>query len=168
MDKYNMPLHIRQHSLVVCEIALSIARALKETGENINLDEVRAAALLHDITKQSSIQTGENHAETGAELLRKLGYGRIAEIVQAHIIPRDGGTRVTAEEVVSYADKRVIHDQKVSLDERFDYLIKRYGRDESAVQRIKNMGKRMQAIEEKIQKRTKLVSEDKYILQKKS
>ena len=31
------------------------------------------------------------------------------------------------EKIVYYADKRVNHDKIVSLDERFDYLLKRYG-----------------------------------------
>jgi len=152
MDKYDMLPHIREHSYVVSKVALSIARDLNSNGNNFDLDEIESASLLHDITKTRSLESGEDHAKTGGELLEKLGYDRIAKIVRAHITPPDCGKRLTVEELVSYADKRVLHTQVVSLNERFDYLFKRYGKDSRAVDRISAARERAQQIEDKIAK----------------
>ncbi len=156
MDKYNMLSNIKRHSIVVCKIAMSIAENLNANGENLNLPEIFAAALLHDITKTRSLETGENHAITGAKVLRELGYERIAEIVREHIAPENSGETITEEEIISYADKRVLHDRLVSLDERFDYLVKRYGKNEKAVNRINTMKEKIKETENRILKKTDL------------
>jgi putative nucleotidyltransferase with HDIG domain len=130
MESYQMLPHIREHCAVVCTVALALANELNKNGEQLNLHEIEAAALLHDITKTNSIRSRENHADTGAHLLRSLGYERIAQIVNAHISVSvmDANGRVTEEEVVNYADKRVQHSTVVSLDQRFEDLMQRYGR----------------------------------------
>ena len=130
MEHYQMLPHIREHCALVCTVAVALANELNKNGEQLNLHEIEAAALLHDITKTNSIRSRENHAETGAQLLRSLGYLRIAQIVNAHIsVPdMDANGRVTEEEVVNYADKRVRHSTVVSLDQRFEDLMQRYGR----------------------------------------
>jgi len=135
---------------MVCRLALHIARALINAGADLNIEEIEAAALLHDITKTRSLETGENHALTGGKLLRELGYERIAKIVEEHIHPGRGGSAVTAEEIVSYADKRVLHDSVVSLDERFDYLVNRYGCNALALDRIRAAKLRAEEIEKKL------------------
>jgi putative nucleotidyltransferase with HDIG domain len=124
--------NIIRHCIKVAEIALSISMELNRRGENLNLNVVEAAALLHDITKAESLDSGEDHSLTGYRLLRKLGYNRIAEIVREHVfLLKDPDTpRVSEEEVVNYSDKRVRHDQIVTLRERFDDLRVRYCKDE--------------------------------------
>ncbi|MCD6486780.1 MAG: HDIG domain-containing protein, partial [Syntrophobacterales bacterium] len=63
--------HIVLHSLQVCRIAMFLADSLEA---DLNPDLVQAAALLHDITKTRSIETHENHAQTGKQLLIRLDY----------------------------------------------------------------------------------------------
>ena len=151
MESYGMLPNIRAHSITVCRFALAIAQAVDQTGSNFNLAAIEAACLLHDITKTRSLETGENHAHTGAELVRELGYTLIAGMVQEHVTPADhSGEDITAGELISYADKRVLHDRVVSLEERFCYLYERYGRDEHAVQRISRARIRTQQIEDKL------------------
>ena len=151
MEAYGMLPNIRAHSLTVCRFALAIAQAVNQAGSNFNLVAIEAASLLHDITKTRSLETGENHARTGAELLRELGYAPIAGMVQEHVTPADnGGGDITAGELLSYADKRVLHDRVVSLEERFCYLFERYGESEQAVERISRARIRTQEIENKI------------------
>jgi len=132
LKRYNGMENIIRHSITVAEVAVSISRALNRRGENLNLDVVEAAALLHDITKAESLDSGEDHSLTGYRLLRKLGYKRIAEIVREHVfLLKDPDLpRVSEEEVVNYSDKRVRHDQVVTLKERFDDIRVRYCRDE--------------------------------------
>lgn len=150
IDAHRMLPHIRRHSLVVCDVAVSLARLLNTRGYHFDIAEVEAAALLHDITKTQSLETGEDHARTGAELLESLGYYRIACIVRQHIHPDDCPDTISVEELISYADKRVLHDRPVSLRERFDYLLERYGHTELAVKRIQQAFHRTRVIEQKI------------------
>jgi len=152
MERYQMLPHIREHCLIVSRVALALAEELNKNGAQLSLPEIEAAALLHDITKTKSIHSHENHAETGAQLLGSLGYGRIAQIVHAHIsIPdMDVDGRVTEEEVVNYADKRVRHSTIVSLDQRFEDLMQRYGRNREAQNYIMLQQTRTRALEDKI------------------
>lgn len=150
MKAYGMLPNIKAHSISVCRFAIAIAQAVNRAGGSFNLAAIQAAALLHDITKTRSLETGENHARTGAGLLRELGYAAVADMVAEHVTPADNGDDLTAGELISYADKRVLHDRIVSLDERFGYLYERYGRDEHAVQRISGARIRTQQIEDKL------------------
>ena len=130
MDHYDMLPNIREHSIMVADLAIIIGRELNKNRTGLDLDLIEAAALLHDITKTESIKTGENHSKSGGERLRNLGHHRIAEIVEQHVIPDKIEGNISEEEVVCYADKRILHDKIVSLDERFEYLLKRYGKNE--------------------------------------
>ncbi len=150
MEAYNMLPHIQRHSIAVSEVAVSIAEALNAAGHFYRIVDIEAAGLLHDITKTKSLETGENHAETGAALLEELGYGHIAEMVRQHVTPEDAGPELSAAEIVSYADKRVLHDRVVSLEQRFKYLVARYGVSDRACERISAAKQRAMDIEEKI------------------
>jgi putative nucleotidyltransferase with HDIG domain len=124
-----IPQHVIVHCLQVDRVARYLAQALNAQGETLDLMLVEAASLLHDITKIDGLQSGENHAVTGAKLLRELGYPRVAQVVSHHIVlpTRPLLMKVTEEEVVNYADKRVMHDRIVTLQERFEDLQRRYG-----------------------------------------
>jgi len=121
--------HIVRHSLQVCRVAELLVQQLREKGRTLNRDLVRAAALLHDITKTRSLTTGEQHSESGCKLLADRGYAEVGDIVRQHVkldIYFDSDAPSEAE-IVNYADKRVLHDRIVSLDERMAYILERYG-----------------------------------------
>jgi len=120
--------HIKEHSETVTRVAKEIAQRLNSAGKNIDIELVVAAALLHDVTKTRSLETGEDHAETGAELIRGKGYVDVSEIVRQHVRLDDepGNETITEAEIVNYADKRVIDREIVDLKERRDYILKRY------------------------------------------
>lgn len=42
-------------------------------------------SLLHDITKTRSLITNEPHDVTGGELIRKLGYPKVAPAAEQHL-----------------------------------------------------------------------------------
>ena len=124
-----MPGHMVAHSIQVCRVARLLTGALVQRGGSLDGDLVTAAALLHDITKPQSFETGENHCETGAAFLSKRGYDRVGKIVGQHV-RLDGyvpGGLPTEAVIVNYSDKRVLHDQVASLDRRMEYILKRYG-----------------------------------------
>ena len=151
MVRYAMLPNIVEHSRQVMRVSLAITDHLRE-GLPINRDLIVAAALLHDITKTRSLQTGEKHADSGGVLLRKLGFRRVAEIVEQHVTIPDlnlqGG--LEEREIVYYADKRVMHNVIVGLDERVDDLIKRYATDEKIRRRILLNKNQALAVERKI------------------
>jgi len=132
-------------------VSLAITDNLK-TGASINRDLVMAAALLHDITKARSLETREPHDHSGGELLRELGFERIGEIVKQHVILLDFNPeeRLEEREIINYADKRVMHDRIVSLAERLEDLIQRYGTTEEIKNLIRQNESLVFAIEKKI------------------
>ncbi len=122
--------HIVDHSRQVCRVAGLLVDGLRAGGVTLNPDLVRAAALLHDITKTRSFDTRENHAATGADLLRARGFPEVGRIVGQHVALEayPEASPPGEAEIVNYADKRVLHDRIVLLDERMDYILERYGR----------------------------------------
>lgn len=130
MGEYRMLENIISHSFAVAKVALFLSVELNKKGQRIDLRLVEAASLLHDLTKTECLKTKEDHALTGSQLLKRIGYERVGEIVARHIwLGREGDPlSVCEEEIVNYADKRVMHDRIVSLEERFRDLKERYGK----------------------------------------
>jgi uncharacterized protein len=150
IDASDMLPNIKKHSHAVCRVAVMIAKTLNAQGAHYELAEIEAAALLHDITKTRSLATAENHSLTGAETVAARGYHSVADIIRQHVTPDNGGHAVTAAEIVSYADKRVLHDRVVPLHERFAYLKTRYGKSTQALCRIEAAKQRTKNIEQRI------------------
>jgi uncharacterized protein len=130
MEQALMPEHIQKHSFVVAQLAVYLGRRLNQNSVRLNLELLEAGALLHDIAKARSLSTGERHEDLGARMLADWGYALISPIVKEHVILNTAVLHgsITESLVVNYADKRVKHDQVVSLRERFSDLIKRYAR----------------------------------------
>ena len=154
METYEMLPNIRAHSIKVCEISMTIASAVIDFGGTIDCQLVTAGALLHDIAKTQCIKTHEDHAKTGEQLLCSLGYTKTARIVAEHIIPEKNSGALAPSEIVAYADKRVLHDNVVSLDTRFQYLEETYGSHKQAMVYFSKMRQSMDVIEVRIIKST--------------
>lgn len=125
-DGYHMPENIRRHTLQVTRIAVFLARKLNQNGVKVNVTLVERGALLHDIDKILTIKNNK-HGEVAEQILLRRNYPELARIAITHRFKyiRDP-TLSWEEKVVNYADKRVKHDQIVSLDERFTDLLIRY------------------------------------------
>ncbi len=128
MEKYNMLTNIKEHSIVVAKVAKIIARGLNNGGINISLKKVVAGALLHDIGKTPSLQSGGDHSKIGASICLENGFEELAEIVREHVrlIRFDINKSPEEKEIVFYADKRVNHNKVVPIEERLAYVIERY------------------------------------------
>jgi putative nucleotidyltransferase with HDIG domain len=140
------------HSIEVTKVALYLAVELNKRGQRIDLGLVEAASLLHDLTKSECLQTKEDHARTGSQLLKRMGYLRVGEVVAEHIqlSKKNDPSLITEEEVVNYADKRVQHDRIVSLEERFSDLMNRYGKGQKASEQMEQLKKATFEIENRI------------------
>jgi putative nucleotidyltransferase with HDIG domain len=152
MDQHGMLGNIVSHSLEVTRVALFLCEELNRKGQRIDPDQVEAASLLHDLAKTECLSTKEDHAQQGYELLKKMGYDRIGQVVAQHIqIWKEGNPScVSEEEVVNYADKRVCHDRIVSLETRFQDLKDRYGKGRTSLRQFKELKEATLEIERKI------------------
>jgi putative nucleotidyltransferase with HDIG domain len=132
-------------------VSLAITDNLKN-GVAVNRDLIIAAALLHDITKTRSLKTKERHDISGGELLRKMGFKSIAEIVEQHVVLQNLNPegRLEEREIIYYADKRVMHDKIVTIEERVHDLLQRYGNTEQIERLIHQNKKLVLAVENKI------------------
>lgn len=137
-DKYAMLPNIRAHSRAVADVCDTLAAKANAAGFCVNGPELRAAALLHDIAKTYTVHYRGAHDQLGAAITREeTGNFRIAQAVLYHVLwPWTDGPLALHNDpfrlplLVSYADKRVRHDKLVTLQERFDDLIERYGHTE--------------------------------------
>jgi uncharacterized protein len=144
--------HIVDHSIMVGNVTLCLCRHLKQATPSLNVELAIAAALLHDITKTRSFHTGELHSETGGELLQNLGYPEVGNIVRQHVILDlcEENAPVSEQEIVNYADKRVLHDTVVSLSRRLEYIQVKYGGQNNMHERIAVMWEMTVALEKKL------------------
>jgi uncharacterized protein len=144
--------NIVAHSLQVCRVATFFVDCLAERGMRCDRELVQAAAILHDITKTRSLKTGENHAQTGAELISSLGYSDVAYIIRHHVVLDDEALpeRPAEVEIVNYADKRVLHDRVVSLRERMDDILVRYVKHPADKEIIGKNWRKVKKIEDKL------------------
>lgn len=145
MDEFAMLPNIRRHSVVVAQVALQLIegfeandvrpRSIPDKGLTL------AGALLHDIAKTPCLKNGCDHARKGAEICLELGFGEIAAIVEEHVVLKDhdpvrrGRGCFNAREIVYYADKRVRHEEIVSLDDRLEYILEHYGNGDAGMRR---------------------------------
>jgi uncharacterized protein len=152
MSQSEMLSHIFDHSIQVTRVALYLAIELNKRGQHIDLHLVEAASLLHDVTKSECLKTKKDHAQTASQLLKAMGYVRVGEIVAEHVYltRKTDPLRVTEEEIVNYADKRVRHHRIVSLEERFCDLVHRYGKSERAVEQMEQLKKATVEIQNKV------------------
>jgi uncharacterized protein len=145
-DRFEMLDNIRAHSFVVARVAESLVDGLQRTGKIIgprpNKEKVIVGALLHDIAKTLCIKTDCRHAEIGRQICLELGYPEISEIVAEHVVLKKFTTGLYAQgifgakEMVFYADKRVRHDEVVSLAGRLEYILERYGDNNPAKEHL--------------------------------
>lgn len=152
LESMAMPDHIRNHSKLVCRVALLLTDRLIAAGIPLNRNLVTASALLHDITKPRSFTTGENHSKTGGEYLTELGYPEVGHIVRQHVIldAYFADDTPNEAEIVNYSDKRVLHDHVVPLDDRMNYILERYAKTEAHRQWFREVWKQTVLLEERL------------------
>jgi putative nucleotidyltransferase with HDIG domain len=145
----DLPEKVRQHCRAVADLAASIAEALCESGHLVDVELCRRGGLLHDICR-----TEEMHDIKGGNYLEKIGLTQEADITRTHmgrgLISGDNGG-VSENEVVYLADKLVRGSQRVSIDERFESAVKKYGIDPEAEAAIAEKHARALHIQDKVE-----------------
>jgi uncharacterized protein len=152
MCEMKMMDHIVVHSMQVCRVATCLTGYLVVQHPHLNAEMIRSAALLHDITKTRSFNTGEDHALTGGQFLADRGYPEVGALVRQHVVLDEySATKIPAEaDILNYADKRVLHDEIVDLDRRLDYILERYAKKAEDRERITLLWKKTKHLENRI------------------
>lgn len=152
MCDMQMPEHIVAHCIQVYRVGICLVDRLKLQGIKMDRKLVRAATLLHDITKTRSFETAENHAITGGQFLTDLGYVEVGDLVRQHVRLDEYPEHPSLSEavIINYADKRVLHDRIVSLDARMNYILDRYGKNPELQQGIQMLREKTKVLEKNI------------------
>ncbi|MGQ9369446.1 DVU_1551 family NTP transferase [Azospirillum sp. ST 5-10] len=119
---------VRRHGRAVAALAEALARRLGAAGVALDVDRLRAAALLHDIAKGSP-----RHAEAGAALVAGFGFPEVAAVIARHMeLPAE--VRCLDEGAVLFlADKLIQGERRVPLEERFAPALRRFAGDAEAL-----------------------------------
>lgn len=155
-DKYAMLDNIRAHSSHVAHIAYTLGLQAQEVGMVVRPDWLLSCGLLHDIAKSYTIKHGGSHAQLGAAwIVAETGNPALAQGIMHHVHwPWDVDIeRFFLPLTIIYADKRVKHDRIVTLEERFEDLLVRYGRTEDICQHIRGSFEQAQTIEKALENR---------------
>lgn len=152
LEKYHTPEHIVLHSKAVWEVGKVVGEGLVHKNHPIDMGLLRAACLLHDIAKYVCIlEKSRYHDIRGGEILTEERLPAVAAIVVQHVILQDQNENSIKEEhVVFYADKRVVHDKVVTLEERFQYLVDTYARRPEAIEYLSEMKEKTMRLEQRI------------------
>ncbi len=128
-NKYNLSDDVRRHCKRVAELALKIAKNVK--NKNIDLNAVYIGALLHDIGRAITHDPFLHFIKSG-EILRKEGFDeKIVKIAERHFsaglkaneakklgLPaKDYMPETLEEKIVSFADNLVFGDKICSFDD---------------------------------------------------
>jgi len=154
IEGHHVPPHIVKHSLAVAKLAVFLAQKLKEKGITIDVNLVDKACLLHDIVRICDFKeldfnrfeqpvTAEDKAEWqqlrakyegipheyAAYDILKEKYPALALTIKKHryiaVLDEEEKPNTWEEKLVYYADKRVMHDNIVTLKERLTEAHKR-------------------------------------------
>ncbi len=153
-EKYHVPKHIRRHCRKVNRLAVFLAEKLKEKGVDIDTALTDRLSLLHDLWKVITIkeedlnyekfkeEPAEKEKKKWAELREvypdkqetEIGYEEMKKVYPefAEVILSEGDLTVLPsrkrieEQVVMYADMKILSEEIVSLKERAVYIEEKY------------------------------------------
>lgn len=147
LNYYNVPINIIHHCrAVACEAANICNKLIQKGYINVDVNLIRAAALLHDIGRME-----KNHPEVGKKILENLGYEKVGNIIAEHMdIHLEGGNEVTEKEIVYLADKLVLGDRLVPIEKRFKKSFEKYHDNYKILDKINSRLKNAEIIKNKI------------------
>lgn len=149
----NLPAPVAAHCRAVSVVAQRLAQASQAAGVTIDGQLVRTAALLHDIARTRK----KDHAHVGADLLEYHGFARLAPIVRAHMdLDVSADSPIDEIQVVYLADKLVLEDRRVDLEQRFARQMEKFAGMASIISAIKRKRESARCIRAKVERTTGL------------
>lgn len=127
-----LPGSLIHHCHRVACVGAVLARAVNSKGGALDVHLIHSAARVHDVAR-----TEKNHAAAGARLLNAMGFPAMAALVAIHMeISLAQDSPVDEAQILYLADKLVAGTTVVSLRQRFDAKLKKYGHDPKASEAI--------------------------------
>lgn len=153
-DEAGLPENVAAHCDAVADLSESLGKQLIQRGVLLRPLALRRAAETHDLFRFVDFHEGAGpkgyeelperkekhdhwrrtyplmrHESACAQFLRDRGYEGLASMVEPHGLHLPELKRTTIEQkILFYADKRVIGDKVVTVDERFEDFAIRYGK----------------------------------------
>jgi uncharacterized protein len=159
LEKSSCPPNVIQHCKTVAKLAVKMARILQKKGYNVNIELVEIGALLHDIGRSKTHSV--DHAIAGAQITKSAGLpDTITRIIERHVgggIPQDEAEKLgwskkdylpeTLEErIVTYADKLIDGNHRVSIDETIAHFSRKLGKNHPSIARLKTLDEEFQLL----------------------
>lgn len=152
-DEYKVPMNIKEHCLNVQKIAIFLAEELNRSGVAVNVELVSKAALLHDLFKVVAIDElkpnmfcSYSYSNEEIEMWKYLKnkyvgmhecevayFFFVKEFPELAKTIRDSSNPLKddknfEEEIIHYADWRILNNQIVHINQRLSDLKRRYFR----------------------------------------
>ena len=122
-SEQQLPQPVIGHSLSVAEAAVTIGGWLAAADIPVDIPALTAAAVLHDVAKREP-----DHAARGADYVVKRGYPLLAPLIASHMKIVFATGEVPGEAAILYLADKICKDTSlVSLEERLDQSLRRYG-----------------------------------------
>ncbi|NMA38187.1 MAG: HD domain-containing protein [Papillibacter sp.] len=131
LNSAKLPLKVIEHCRAVAELSYKIAVIMNGKGCRLDPELCRRAGLLHDICRIE-----KDHDVRAYELLIREGYLREAEITLSHMGKYISADNISEKEIVYLADKLIMGTSVVTLNQRFETALEKYGRDSEAEREI--------------------------------
>lgn len=151
LESYGTPPHVIAHCMEVARVALRLGEALNAAGCALDLRLVETAALLHDMARVS-----DAHWDVTADFLQSAGHPEEAEIIRIHMHHQfpTAGTCPTEADIVCLADRIVLEDHFVGLEERMEYIIRKSGGSPEVREKIEGVKRHVGNFIREIEHRT--------------
>ncbi len=144
------PENVVRHCGMVSETGRALAEALNRAGSHLNVELIIAGGLLHDLAKGRP-----HHASTGARMLVKRGYPDVASIVAVHhTIDFKEEMPLDEAAVLFLADKLVLGNEIVSLDDRFRECREKYAENALVLHEIEQRLQSARTIKKAVERLT--------------
>ncbi|MHC4325848.1 MAG: HD domain-containing protein [Planctomycetota bacterium] len=147
LAEYHVPPHIVNHSKTVAKLAVFLAQRLNENGAAVEIPLLEAACLLHDLLRVNDFKESDfdrfertlpepdkpkwqhlrakyktcSHENAACDILREQ-YPALALTIKRHrymaLLDEKDRPDTWEEKLLYYADKRVMHEEIVPLEER--------------------------------------------------
>lgn len=115
-DVFQVDEQLMAHCETVADIANKIGDRFNQKGHELNLELLRASALLHDASKGSP-----HHGRRAADIIKQKGFPEVARLVERHMESLvDEQTAVDELDVLRLADRMVLGSEVVDIETRFD------------------------------------------------
>ena len=142
-----LPGPLIRHCQRVAYVAAALARAVNESGGALDVHLVQSAASVHDVAR-----IGKDHSAAGARLLHAMGFPAMAALVASHMdICLSHESPLDEAQIVYLADKLVTGTTLVSLKNRFDAKLKKYGHDPKISEKIDQRRRAALSIQGKVE-----------------